>query len=165
MNIRESELPGIGCKFEVITKGNEKLVIVIHDDGRREMYHFDANHDESISSISLRDSEARQIAAILGGMVYRPQTLDTIEMAFEGLSIEWFKVENHAPVVQKTIGSLHVRKTYNVTIIAILKKNMKKFFNPGPDSIIEAGDMLVLSGARHEVKRIINELLSSGGDS
>ncbi|MGQ0439569.1 cation:proton antiporter regulatory subunit, partial [Bacillus sp. B-TM1] len=93
------------------------------------------------------------------------QALDTIEMAFEGLSIEWFKVENHAPVVQKTIGSLHVRKTYNVTIIAILKKNMKKFFNPGPDSIIEAGDMLVLSGARHEVKRIINELLSSGGDS
>lgn len=98
-------------------------------------------------------------------MVYRPQALDTIEMAFEGLSIEWFKVENHAPVVQKTIGSLHVRKTYNVTIIAILKKNMKKFFNPGPDSIIEAGDMLVLSGARHEVKRIINELLSAGGDS
>lgn len=165
MNIRESELPGIGCKFEVITKGNEKLVIVIHDDGRREMYHFDADHDESISSISLRDSEARQIAAILGGMVYRPQALDTIEMAFEGLSIEWFKVENNAPVVQKTIGSLHVRKTYNVTIIAILKKSMKKFFNPGPDSIIEAGDMLVLSGARHEVKRIINELLSSGGDS
>ena len=165
MNIRESELPGIGYKFQIVTKGNEKMVIVIHDDGRREMYHFDADHDESISSISLRDSEARQIAAILGGMVYRPQALDTIEMAFEGLSIEWFKVENHAPVVQKTIGSLHVRKTYNVTIIAILKKNMKKFFNPGPDSIIEAGDMLVLSGARHEVKRIINELLSSGGDS
>ena len=141
------------------------MVIVIHDDGRREMYHFDADHEESISSVSLRDSEARQIAAILGGMVYRPQALDTIEMAFEGLSIEWFKVENNAPVVQKTIGSLHVRNTYNVTIIAILKKNMKKFFNPGPDSIIEAGDMLVLSGERHEVKRIINELLSVGGDS
>lgn len=155
MNIRESELPGIGCKFEVITKGNEKMVIVIHDDGRREMYHFDADHEESISSVSLRDSEARQIAAILGGMVYRPQALDTIEMAFEGLSIEWFKVENNAPVVQKTIGSLHVRNTYNVTIIAILKKNMKKFFNPGPDSIIEAGDMLVLSGERHEVKELL----------
>ena len=36
-------------------------------------------------------------------MVYRPQALDTIEMAFEGLSIEWFKVENHAPVVQKQL--------------------------------------------------------------
>ena len=132
MNIRESELPGIGCKFEVITKGNEKMVIVIHDDGRREMYHFDADHDESISSISLRDSEARQIAAILGGMVYRPQALDTIEMAFEGLSIEWFKVENHAPVVQKTIGSLHVRKTYNVTISGLFPE-ARQVKNPEQD--------------------------------
>ncbi|MGQ0416412.1 MBL fold metallo-hydrolase, partial [Bacillus sp. HC-TM] len=32
MNIRESELPGIGCKFEVITKGNENIIITHYDD-------------------------------------------------------------------------------------------------------------------------------------
>lgn len=161
MKIRESELPGIGCKFEVITKNDEKVVIVIHNDGRREMYHFDEDHEESLSNITFDDSEARKVAAILGGMVYKPQALETIEMAFEGLTIEWFKVEANAPAVSKSIGSLEIRKNYNVTIIAILKKNMKKLYNPGSDSIIEAGDMIVLSGERVEVKKMITEILSS----
>ena len=102
------------------------MVIVIHDDGRREMYHFDSDHEESISSISLRDSEARQIAPILGGMVYKPRALENVEMVFEGLAIEWFKVEN-APSNWKTIGNLEIRKTYSVTIIAVMKKNMKSY--------------------------------------
>ena len=86
------------------------MVIVIHDDGRRNVS-FDSDHEESISSISLRDSEARQIAAILGGMVYKPRALENVEMVFEGLAIEWFKVENAAPAIGKTIGDLEIRKT------------------------------------------------------
>ncbi|ETE96345.1 cation:proton antiporter regulatory subunit [Bacillus thuringiensis] len=164
MNVRESELPGIGYKFHIVTKNNNKMVIVIHDDGRREMYHFDSDHEESISSVSLCDSEARKLAAILGGMVYKPQALETIEMAFEGITIEWFKVENKAFAIEKTIGQLEIRKIYNVTVIAIIRGNMKKLFNPGPESVIEEGDMLVVSGERNEVKELINQLLSNRGD-
>ncbi|MBV6681499.1 potassium transporter [Bacillus thuringiensis] len=161
MKIRESELPGIGYKFQVVTKGKEKMVIVIHDDGRREMYHFDSDYTESISSISLRDSEARQIAAILGGMVYKPRALENVEMVFEGLAIEWFKVENTASAIGKTIGDLEIRKTYSVTIIAVMKKNMRKLFNPGSETVIEEGDMLVVSGEREEIKKIIHALFSN----
>ncbi len=64
---------------------------------------------------------------------------------------------------EKTIGDLEIRKTYSVTIIAVMKKNMKKLFNPGPETVIEEGDMLVVSGEREEIKKIINELLSNRG--
>lgn len=164
MNIRESELPGIGCKFEIITRNQEKVVIVIHDDGRREIYHFDADHDEVISNITLNDSEARQIAAILGGMAYKPKALESIEMAFAGLVIEWFKVEPGAPAEGKTIGQLDIRNNYSVTVISILKNNMKELNNAGPEEVIDKGDTLVISGERDKVKKVISELLTNRGD-
>ncbi|MGM9925560.1 MAG: cation:proton antiporter regulatory subunit [Bacillus sp. (in: firmicutes)] len=165
MNIRESELPGVGFKFEAITKENEKIAIIIHDDGRREIYHFDEDHEESISSITLDDSEARKIASVLGGMAYKPKALETIEMAFDGLVIEWYKVEKGAKVTEKTIGDLEIRNYYNVTIVAVLKNNMKKVYTPGSDAVIQEGDTLVISGERPEVKKFIKELLKKTGDA
>lgn len=115
----------------MITRNNEKLAIITHDDGRREMYHFqEDDHEESISGILLNDEEARQIAAILGGMVYKPKALETVEVAIDELMIEWFKIEKNAPAVQQTIGDLNVRQNYQVTVIAIVRKSHEKILNP-----------------------------------
>ncbi|MGE7649770.1 cation:proton antiporter regulatory subunit [Peribacillus frigoritolerans] len=160
MKIRESELPGIGQKFEIITRNDEKLVIVIHDDGRRELYHFDNEHEDVISSITLNDQESRQLASIIGGMVYKPQALETIEMSLGDLVIEWFKVESGSKAINQTIGSIDIRSNYNVTVIAHSKKGKKQLNNPGPDSIIETGDTLVISGERKDIRNLIRELLT-----
>ena len=164
MNIRESELPGIGYKFEIITRNQEKMVIVIHDDGRREIYHFDSDdRDEVISNVTLNDLEARQIAGILGGMAYKPKALESVEFAFDDLIIEWYKVESGAPAVNKTIGEIDIRNNFGVTVIAMKKRNKKNSHNPGPDTVIEAGDTLVISGERNQLKELINNLLINKG--
>lgn len=162
MKVRESELPGIGQKIEIETRSDDKIAIVIHDDGRREIYHFnDEDREECTSTVTFNDTEARQISAILGGLVYKPKALEQVEVAIDELIIEWFKVEKQSDAVHKTIGDLDVRQNYGVTIIAIIKKDQKKILSPGPETVINEGDTLVISGERKELKKLIREKLTN----
>ncbi|GAF25276.1 putative regulatory, ligand-binding protein related to C-terminal domains of K+ channels [Moorella thermoacetica Y72] len=162
MSIKETELPGIGKKFQIETRSGDKIVIVVHDDGRREIYHFDNNDpEESISMVTLDDTEARRVAGILGGMAYEPKALESVEMALDDMVFEWYKVEKDAQSIGKTIGDLDIRKKTGAAIIAIIKKD-EKVLNPGPEEIITPGATIVVLGDRKQVKAC-KELILHGG--
>lgn len=163
MDIRETDLPGIGRKYQVVTRTGEKAVIILHDDGRREIYHFDpSDPDESKSVVTLDDEEARQLAGILGGMNYQPKALENIEIALEDLIIEWYKISHHAKCNGVTIGKLMVRQRTGATIIALIEKNQRKTINPGPDHVLASGTTLVIAGERKQISQL-KQILSDGG--
>ncbi|HEV8428091.1 MAG TPA: hypothetical protein VGQ41_09350 [Pyrinomonadaceae bacterium] len=57
-SISESNLPGVGRKFQVDTLSGDRLTIVIHDDGTRELYHFGRkNFERPASVLRLTDGE------------------------------------------------------------------------------------------------------------
>ncbi|MCY8241182.1 cation:proton antiporter regulatory subunit [Bacillus haynesii] len=162
MKMRESELPGIGKKIEIFTRSADKITIILHEDGTRELYHFHENDDEEyVSNVRFDDDEARQISAILGGMAYKPKALESVEAALDKLMIEWFKIESGSLADQETIGALGIGEHYHVTVIAVVKKDRGKILNPGSVTVISEGDTLIISGERNELTRLMKEKLTA----
>ncbi|HLS38315.1 MAG TPA: cation:proton antiporter regulatory subunit [Sphingobacterium bovisgrunnientis] len=155
--VRESDLIGIGKKFQIETEAGDNMVVVIHDDGRRELYRHDDEDNETHCVMTLSDEESRQVAGIIGGLSYKPKALETIEVALDDLRIEWYKVEASNDGVNKSIGELGVRQKTGASIIAAIKDS-DTIINPGPDYVIEPGATLVIAGKAKNIK-LLKELL------
>lgn len=160
--ISESNLPGIGRKFQIETISGDRLIVVIHDDGRRELYHFTRKSpDRAVSVLTLTDGEARQIAGIVGGLSYVPKALPSAEVVLDDLVLEWFTIEPEATCVGKTIGELRVRTTTGASIVSIIEPNRVTRTNPGADTILSEGATLILAGDRRNIVAL-KRLLTSG---
>lgn len=155
--VRESDLIGIGKKYQIETNAGDNMVVIIHDDGRRELYRYDEEENESRCVMTLSDEESRQVAGIIGGLSYKPKALETVELALDDLLIEWYKVENSDISTNKSIGELEVRQRTGASIIAAIKES-ETTINPGPDYIITQGTTLVVAGKRNHI-RLLKEII------
>lgn len=158
--VKESELLGIGKKFQFETEAGDNVVVVIHDDGRRELYRYDEKEGETRCVMTLNDEESRQLAGIIGGLAYKPRAMETIEVALNDLIIEWYKVEGKSKTLGKSIGALEVRQRTGASIIAAIK-GVESIINPGPDYIITSGTTLVVAGKRQSIK-VLKDILLEG---
>ena len=159
--ISEAFLPGVGRKFQVETTSGDRLVIVIHDDGLRELYHFARkNLDRPASVLRLSDGEARQIAGIIGGLTYVPRSLPMAEVVLEDLVLEWFTIEPGAACVGRSIRDLQVRTRTGASIVSIIEPDQTKRTNPEADTVLNVGATLIAAGDRRTInalKRLLTE--------
>ena len=160
--IREAALPGVGRKFQIETTNGDRLVIVIHDDGTREIYHFTRkNPDRAASVVTLEDAEARQIAGIIGGLTYVPKALPSAEIVLDDLLLEWYAIPPGSACVGKTIRDLQVRTASGASIVSIIEPDRVKRINPEADTILNEGATLILAGDRRTITNL-KRLLVSG---
>ncbi|MGN7456069.1 cation:proton antiporter regulatory subunit [Paenibacillus pasadenensis] len=162
MDIRETYLPGIGKKFQIKSRGGDVLIVVVHDDGRRECY-MEADRDNDFKPVfSLDDDEARMLASIVGGMQYKPRALENIEMVLDDLIIEWYRVEPTYKSVGSSIGQLGVRNRSGASVLAVVEKGgATKHINPGPDLVLTEEALLIVAGERSQQKAF-RDILKNG---
>lgn len=164
-NIRETALPGVGRKFQIETESGDRLVIVIHDDGTRELYHFTRKNPDRVASVvTLADSEARQIAGIIGGLTYVPKALPAAEIVLDDLLLEWYTIEAESFCIGKSIRDLQVRTATGASIVSIIEPDRVKRINPEAGTILNEGATLILAGDRRTITKLKHLLVTGRVD-
>jgi TrkA domain protein len=142
-NLEETRLPGIGAKFVLSLESGGRLTVILHNDGKRELYWFRrGRQDEPTAVITLDDDEARQLGAVIGGAYERPKIVEDLEVALGQLLIEWVEVPETSPWIGKTLAECQFRAKTGVTVIAILR-DPEPVVGARPDDVVQRGDTLV----------------------
>ena len=145
IDLRETRLPGVGVKYTLRLDDGDRLAIIMHNDGQRELYVFQGDDEDPRAVVRLDDDEARQLGAVLGGAYERPKIVEDLEMALGELTIEWLRVPDDSPTIGKTLAECGFRAKTGITVIAILREP-ESISGAQPDDVVKRGDTLVTVG-------------------
>jgi voltage-gated potassium channel len=120
--------------------------------------------DERSESKLLRAGANRIVAPyVIGGAqvaqaVLRPNVLDFIELATRTehleLQMEETRITDPSPLVGKTILESKVRSDLGLIIVGIKKPSGHMIFNPPPETVFTAGDILIALGDRKNLDEL-----------
>lgn len=157
--VTETQLPGVGVRHEFSTSAGERVAILAHRGGRREVLVYDAaDPDRCTTVLHLSSEDTRTLAEMLGASQVS-QALSAVEQRIEGLAIDWVKIVEGSAMVGETIGSSGLRAQTGASIVALVR-NDETIAAPGPEHDLASGDVAVAVGTPDGLREL-RELLSA----
>jgi TrkA domain protein len=162
MSIYEAELPGVGKKFELELPDDDRLAVVIHHSGRREVFYKQTPDADGEKLFELSDDLARKFGSILEGAYFQPVATPTIDtLLSEGTVLDWSEVEAGSSLAGRSLAEAELRARTGASILAV-RRGEDTFPNPSPEFEVEAGDTLIALGSSEEIDAL--EALASDED-
>ena len=151
--VRETPLPGVGVRHEFTTAAGERVAVVTHRTGRREIAVYDrADPDACHTALHLSPDDTRTLGELLGGSQVS-ETVTTVQQRLEGLAIDWLRVAADSRFAGATIADGRFRTDTGTSIVAIVRGDTT-VPAPGPEATLEAGDVLVAVGTPEGLARL-----------
>jgi K+:H+ antiporter subunit KhtT len=158
--VKGTELPGVGVRYEFVTEDGKRVGVVSHRSGRREIYVADRDDPDRFERVlGLTENDARTLAETLGASRVAEE-LAELHQKVEGLAIDWLPVREDTTFANRTIGAARIRTRTGVSVVAVLRGD-QAIPAPGPEVEIKPGDYLVLVGTPRGVEKVV-ELLRAG---
>jgi TrkA domain protein len=155
--VRETLLPGVGVRHEFTTSSGERVAVLTHRNGRRELAIYDrADPDACTTVLHLSPDDTRTLAELFGASQVS-EALVAVQQQVEGLAIDWPTV---GPGFDgATISDGRFRTQTGTSIVAVVR-GATTIPAPGPDTTLEAGDVVVAVGTPEGLSQLRTLLAS-----
>lgn len=156
--VTETRLPGVGVRHELTTSSGERLAVLSHRTGRREIAVYDKPDPDACSTVlHLSPDDTRTLAEVLGGSPVSEAV--TGVQRLEGVAIDWIRIRPGAQHDGATIGDGRLRTRTGTSVVAIVRGDAT-LPAPGPDARFGPGDVVVAVGTPEGLRRL-RELLEA----
>lgn len=151
--VNEIHLPGVGVRHEFDTERGQRVGVIVHRDGRREIVVYDTGDPDACSSMmELSPADTRTMAELLGASQVT-EAVAAVQQQIEGLTIEWINLNGQSPVIGTTIRQGEYRTRTGASIVAVLRGDTS-VPAPDPEFAFESGDVVVAVGTNEGLEQL-----------
>ena len=143
--VQETYLPGVGVRHEFDTHGGQRVGVIVHRDGRREVVVYDRRDPDMCSTVLDLSAEGARTMAELLGASQVSEAVAAVRQQLEGLAIEWIEILTSSTAVGTTIRAGEYRTRTGASIVAVIRGD-DSIPAPDPEFQFAAGDVAVAVG-------------------
>ena len=105
----ETDLPGVGVRFDLETNAGRLVGVVVHQTGRRDLVIYDERDiDRACESVELTEEEGHTLGELLGGNPVL-EHLDDAVHRLEDLVISWVTIDSQSSLAGLTLAEAALR--------------------------------------------------------
>ncbi|WP_420436400.1 cation:proton antiporter regulatory subunit [Candidatus Poriferisocius sp.] len=156
----ETDLPGVGVRFDLETNAGRSVGVVVHQTGRRDLVVYDERDvDRACESVELTEEEGHTLGELLGGNPVL-EHLDDAVHRLEDLVISWVKIDSKSSLAGLTLAEAGLRAQTGAGVVALVT-DAGSIPIPGGADRLEAGATAVVVGVPAAVKAATKLLIQS----
>jgi TrkA domain protein len=150
--VTETQLPGVGVRHEFATSAGERVAVLSHRTGRREIAIYDrADPDKCNTVMRLNPDDTRTLADLLGGGPLSEAAAGVQRLA--GVALDWIPIKATARHAGTTIGQAQLRTQTGSSVVAVIRGD-DTLPAPGPELVLAAGDIVVAVGTPEGLRQL-----------
>lgn len=167
--IHETNLPGVGTRREFTTHEGDRVGVIAHRSGRRDLLIYDRLDPDSCAAVMrFTEEDGRTLAELMGGAHVEESSDNPRQEITPGLVIDWIPIRDEWDCTTCTLESLNLPQQTGALIVAVIRNN-RTLPSPGADFRLFPGDTAVVVGAPGAIQKAFDlmegEAAASGGQS